>query len=196
MLNRVYRGVIVLCWVAGAILVVVNVRLRSGNLDLSTRMEGYVRLLSLEAGMELEPLHGLDRSGREMFVDTAADTGPVLVLSFAPTCQYCAENWPNWDALLSSQHARNGETVLVDVSGEVGDDYLREHDVGTLPVLSKLSIRTVATYRLGVTPQTVILNDGMVQGSWTGVMTATDVARADSILRGLVAVRPRLSAAQ
>jgi hypothetical protein len=117
---------------------------------------------ALAVGTGAPPIKGKTLDGREVSLSAPAD-GALALYVYSPECVWCARNAPNISALASG---RRSGTKLVGVclgtpatcqAGGVGfDDTI-------IP-----SPETHASYRLGVTPQTIVVVDDRVDRVWTG----------------------------
>lgn len=184
MVQRILRVVVVLCWVVGVALVATSVLLVRQNRDLAARLEAYYSSIELPQGARVPPLVGIDRNGQELFIDSAEEEDPVLVLVFSPTCAACDENWPSWYPLVVLQRKMQSSVVAIDISGDVRDDYLQTHRIDTIPVMDVVSEESELAYRFRFTPQTLILHQGQVAAGWIGGLTRENVEHAERILAG------------
>ncbi len=114
-------------------MVATSVLLVRQNRDLAARLEAYYSSIELPQGARVPPLVGIDRNGQELFIDSAEEEDPVLVLVFSPTCAACDENWPSWYPLVVLQREEcQSSVVAMDISGDVRDDYLQTHRIDTI----------------------------------------------------------------
>jgi Redoxin len=124
----------------------------------------------LDVGSLVPAIKAKDVEGNPVTVSYSEGGLPTVVYVLSPQCGWCARNVENIKAL--AQGAR-GKYRFVALS--LSDDKLKEnvlnHDLG-FPVYSGLSGDARAAYKLGGTPQTIVVSaGGRVQKSWTGAYT-------------------------
>ena len=97
---------------------------------------------------------------------------PTILYVFSPTCLWCEKNWENIESL-NSKIATEYDFVALSVS-EQGLDELAERRDWTFPIVKEPSTATVLAYRLGDTPQTILVSqDGHVIKNWQGAYTGS-----------------------
>jgi hypothetical protein len=127
----------------------------------------------LKAQLALPPpaLRGLDLAGKPVEVLYGKDPRKVLVMVFSPTCAFCDQNWPKWQAMISSLDRSAVRPVAVDVTSTATADFLSQHQLASLPVFLKVDPRATLNYRFQLTPQTILVDQsGKVERVWTGVL--------------------------
>jgi peroxiredoxin len=117
-------------------------------------------------GDTLGPFEAHDLQGKAQIVDPRATQVNTVFYVFSPSCGWCDKNLANLHALASAAGNRY-RIVGVSLDASV-DSYLRSNKI-TFPVVVRPSARTVATYGLGTTPQTIVLSpSGAVLKVWQG----------------------------
>jgi hypothetical protein len=105
--------------------------------------------------------------GRQTTIAFAGSPQPTVFYVFSPQCTWCAKNLENIKTLVAR---RDSEYRFIGLS--LGEKDLRDHverDGLRFPVFSGLSEKTRQAYRLGSTPQLIVVSrDGRVQKVWTG----------------------------
>lgn len=141
-------------------------RLRSLSIKLaSTRPEAASG--SLAEGAAVPPAEVKDLDGRELLINYGGTGAATVLYILSPSCPWCAQNESNIKYL--AQHAGAGyRFVGISLSSQGLAAYLRDHNLG-FPVYDEPSQPTSVAYKLGPTPQTIVVStDGRVLRSWTG----------------------------
>jgi hypothetical protein len=140
--------------------------------------------LEVKSGTRVPPIEGFDLQGGWRQVTYGQD-GALVVFAFSPACAFSDRNWAMWERLLPS--GRGGQrAVFIDVSKTVGSAYLASHATGNAVVVAKPDARTVVSYNLSMTPQTIVVDvTGTIRGVWSGVLNEGDVAEIGERLRRL-----------
>lgn len=139
------------------------------------RLSGAVVELKEEArlprGQTLPPLVGEDSTGEPWHLDPSESPDPTLLYAYASTCSWCAKNLDNIRFL--SEMLRSGYRVVgLSLSETPVSEREKEVEWLGFPILFEVSEETAQTYRLGGTPQTLLLSsEGAVMESWTGAYT-------------------------
>jgi hypothetical protein len=127
------------------------------------------------------------------------ETNQATVLYvFTPTCIWCARNLNNLKTLLAndSDHYRFSALSL---SEEGVPHYVAKNALG-IPVYSGLSPEMLKTYKLGSTPQTIVISpEGRVLQNWVGAYESSQKTQVETFfhttLPGLIPVPEPSSAA-
>jgi peroxiredoxin len=125
----------------------------------------------LNVGTAVPPLVGEDASGTILRV--TYETGlPTLLYIFSPTCGWCERNINNVKAL-GQQLSRSHRVLGVTISPVPLESRLKESRSLGFPVLFEISPETVEAYKLGGTPQTLLISSqGVVLENWKGAYTS------------------------
>ncbi len=150
------------------------------NVALARRVRELGRVLSsqpmhqppLPKGAVVPPIAGTGLDGRidTIAYDARRDPRLTVLYVFTPPCVWCARNMDNVKALLKAK-GEEARFVGLSLSPDSLVAYVHEHEL-TLPVLTKLSAATINSYRLGGTPQTLVISpQGRVVENWAGAWT-------------------------
>jgi hypothetical protein len=122
----------------------------------------------IQAGTLAAPIAGISRTGDRIRLDFA-DRRVTVLYYFSPTCGWCERNWQNVRALARASAGRF-RVVGISTAREV-DGHLAARGVG-IDVVAGIDDDTVRAYRLGGTPQTIVVGaDGRVSQVWAGAWT-------------------------
>ncbi|MBK9167491.1 MAG: redoxin domain-containing protein [Bryobacterales bacterium] len=121
----------------------------------------------LAVGTHLEPLVASDLDGRQVVVDFAATEVPTVLYVFSPQCVWCERNVENIRELAAQVKGRY-RFVALSTSSQSIAEYVRVRQFD-FDVLINPSASVVKTYRLGPTPQTlVVAPGGRLTQNWQG----------------------------
>lgn len=116
------------------------------------------------------PLTLHDFNGNERTFDWDAQTGKAVIYVFSPDCQWCDRNLESVRALVE-QGRGHYRVIPVALIRESELKAKPVPDLGTPSFLISSSVRR-AGYRLGGTPQTVVIDKGgRVLANWVGAYT-------------------------
>ncbi len=154
-------------------------RLHTQKQDLET----WRKAAELPTGIALSALRGVDLAGHPL---TLPNTNKrTLLLVFSTSCEYCEANWPNWRRLIREKPG-GLDVALIDVSSTVNSGYLARHGVLGYPVMRATEPQTVVLYRLGPTPQTVLIEPGgVIGGVWTGGLRGRGMKEVEAGIRAI-----------
>jgi peroxiredoxin len=159
------------------LLLAANIELMHQNSELKSRLSQAPPTLEAASGSQMPDLHGFDLKGKPIQVDYGKDPRKVLLLVFSPTCPYCDENWPKWQQVISSINRSAIRPVAVDVTSTASTTFVSQHQLEELPVFLKVDPHAMVSYRLQLTPQTILVDTaGKVEKVWTGVLNDSAVA--------------------
>lgn len=121
----------------------------------------------LKPGELLPPIQAKDLEGNYATIDYSG-TGPATVLYiFTPACVWCTRNLENIKSL-ADQTKGSYRIIGISLSKDKLRDYVIEHDF-TLPVYTELSAETIAAYKMGGTPRTLVVSSkGELVKNWFG----------------------------
>jgi peroxiredoxin len=124
-------------------------------------------LAILPPGSVVKPFEAAGLDGRRSTVEFSAGNQPTVLYVFTPQCRWCMRNLKNLSALYG---ARGGTYRFIGVSLEATN--LQSYAAGNgikFRILHDLSPETIAEYRLGPTPETLVIStDGVVLKNWVG----------------------------
>jgi len=165
------------------VLLAANIALIHQNSRLKSQLSLPPPTLEAAAGIQVPNLRGLDLSGRPLELLYGKDPRKVLVFVFSPTCAFCDDNWSNWQQIITSLDPRTVRPVAVDVTSTVNPLFLAKHQLADVPVLVQVDPRATLSYRLHLTPQTILVDHtGKVEKVWTGILNDSAVAELKQLL--------------
>jgi len=104
---------------------------------------------------------------------------PTVLYVFAPPCSWCARNLDNFKTLLDKEggHYR---FIGLSLSEVTLPEYVAKNSL-KLPVYSDLSPETLKTYKLGSTPQTIVISpEGKVLQDWAGAYVGDQKSQVEA----------------
>lgn len=121
----------------------------------------------LQRGDVVPPLAGSSVEGQRIDVAFAGDR-PTVVYVFSPACPWCDRNLENLRMVVQHSEGRfNFVGISVDAEGL--PEYLAVHPY-PFEVISTLDQQTMERYKIGGTPQTLVVDPGgKVLENWPGV---------------------------
>jgi peroxiredoxin len=183
-----YRKALVTTVVALTVSVALNVllahRVRSFAHAQSERISE--RLLSVGTTVPAITAKGLD--GQEETISYGGVNQSTVLYIFTPPCTWCARNVDNFKTLLDKQGAAY-RFIGLSLSDQGLAEYVSKNEL-KVPIYSGLSSDTLKTYKLGGTPQTIVVSpEGRVLQSWMGAYVGDQKSQIEAffhvILPGL-----------
>jgi peroxiredoxin len=152
------------------------------NLLLARRVASLKRTIGviksesrLALGDTLPPIVAKDPQGRPAVLDYSETQLPTVVFIITPTCGWCTKNVMNMRALVEKAGNRY-RFVGLSLSSDKLIDYVKENKL-EFPIYTDLPILTMREYKLGGTPQTIVVSpQGQVTRIWSGAF-AEDLQR-------------------
>lgn len=152
------------------------------NLALARRVASLKRTISvirsesrLALGDTLPAILAKDPHGRTAILDYSETQLPTVVFIFTPTCGWCTKNIMNMRALVKNAGDRY-RFVGLSLSSDKLIDYVAENQL-EFPIYTDLPIVTARAYKLGGTPETIVVSpQGQVTRIWSGAF-ADDLQR-------------------
>lgn len=137
----------------------------------------------LNVGVSVPPIPAKRWGDDQQEVISFSDTNrPTVLYIFTPPCSWCKRNNDNFNALVaqkSEQYRFIGLSLSKDGLGE----YLTTHHL-SIPIYVDLSKDTAAAYKLGGTPQTLVISpQGTVVKNWKGAYTGGQEAEVESFFQ-------------
>jgi len=117
--------------------------------------------------------------GQEETISYQSTNQLTVLYVFTPACRWCVRNMDNFKTLLKEE---SGSYRFIGVSLSEKDlaDYVGKNDL-KLPVYSGLSPETLEAYKLGLTPQTIVISpEGKVLQDWAGAYTGDQQSRVEA----------------
>lgn len=135
------------------------------------RLRGVISHLKSEGrlapGAEVPPLEGLDVDGQPIQVDYSESPQPTLLYVFSPDCGWCARNQESFKILVGAVKDSH-RIVGVSTTPEGVKEYVEANGY-EFPTVARLPRHTIDRYKLGGTPQTLLISSqGKVLKNWMG----------------------------
>ena len=152
------------------------------NLLLARRVASLKRTIGviksenrLALGDTLPAIVAKDPHGRTAVLNYSETQLPTVVFIITPTCGWCTKNVMNMRALVKNA-AERYRFVGLSLSSDKLIDYVKENKL-EFPIYTDLPILTMREYKLGGTPQTIVVSpQGQVTRIWSGAF-AEDLQR-------------------
>lgn len=124
----------------------------------------------LSVGTLVPPIEAKDIDDRPATISYPGEGPPVVLYIFTPECTWCARNMENLKAL-TDQAGSNHRFIGLSLSSDKLRDYVADNKLG-FPVYSGLSPAFSTTYKVGGTPETLVISpEGRVLKRWGGAYT-------------------------
>jgi peroxiredoxin len=133
----------------------------------------------LKAGATVPPITANRLGGQQEAISYQnADQATVLYV-FTPPCTWCARNMDNFKTLLDKERGQY-RFIGLSLSEQGLANYVAENNL-TLPVYSGLSPEAIRTYKLGGTPQTIVVSPkGKVLQHWAGAYVGDQKSQVEA----------------
>jgi hypothetical protein len=133
-------------------------------------------------GQALPMLSGVALKTGQRFAVLPSGSPPFALLIFREGCGYCELNWKNWDKLYG-QDGLGLPAVLATADKTISQPYRDKHRLlNNLPVILGIDPATLASLKLGATPQTVYVVGGKVSQDWVGVLANEDIKEIKKVM--------------
>jgi peroxiredoxin len=164
-----------LWWLLLAAVVGLNLLLLKQNRDLKIAIAKSPRETVVKPGQVLPALHGKTIDGESLTVSYGNDTRKTVLLVFAPGCDYCTQNMPNWSRIIRSLDPSTYRVVALSVRSDGSRQYVETHKLNAIPAITELDPKDRVSYELNVTPETILIaSDGKVEAVWAGLFSEED----------------------
>lgn len=122
---------------------------------------------SLVVGTSLPPIAAKGLDGQQATISYRPDEPPTILYVFKPSCGWCTKNIQNIKALAESTRGKY-RVIGVSLSSDNLQEYVTKSDL-TFPVYSDVSPDVAINYRMGGTPQTIVISsEGKLVKEWKG----------------------------
>ncbi len=159
--------------------VCVNVLLMWRVQSLRNRVEYLTQDRLLAVNSSVSAISARDLDGKPFVLDYSKNAKPTLLYIFSPTCGWCRRNLRNLGELLrttSEKYTAVGVSLTRDGLGE----YVAANSL-PMQVIADIPPSTVMDYRLGGTPQTIVVSrEGRVLKNWRGAYGGPVKAEVES----------------
>ncbi|HEX3684617.1 MAG TPA: redoxin domain-containing protein [Bryobacteraceae bacterium] len=126
---------------------------------------------SSRKGLRLTSFEVTDQAGSRTALSFRGNSKPTLLYVFRPGCVWCQRNAQAAGAFFKAVSSRYRVIGL-----SLDSDGLKEFVAGqgiSFPVYTVLLAAALRTYRLGSTPETLVISTaGKIEGDWSGAYTA------------------------
>jgi peroxiredoxin len=179
---------------AGILLMLASVSL---NVVLARRLWLFTHLQSIRAaerllkvGTTVPPIAAKRLDGQLAVISYQSTEQATVLYIFTPPCSWCARNMDNLKALLDKERGHY-RFIGLSLSEETLGEYVAKNDL-KLPVYSGLSPETLKTYKLGSTPQTIVISpEGKVLQDWAGAYVGDQKSQVEAFFHvTLPGIRP------
>jgi peroxiredoxin len=165
--NRRSQIAMIAIFVALSVSVTLNVLLARRVRSLTDARWGSMAKSLLKVGATVPPIAAKRLDGQPGVVSYQGAEQSTVLYIFTPPCSWCARNMDNLKTLLDKERGHY-RFVGLSLSDEALREYVAKNEL-KLPVYSGLSGETVKTYKLGSTPQTIVISrEGKVLQDWVG----------------------------
>jgi peroxiredoxin len=121
----------------------------------------------LEAGTVVPSITARRLDGKSETITYADSTRPTVLYVFTPQCVWCARNLDNLKTLVDRKGG-DYRFIGISLSKEGLEKYVADHQL-TFPIYTDIPKEAGEAYKMGGTPQTVIISpQGKVLQSWPG----------------------------
>ena len=133
----------------------------------------------LKVGTTVAPIAAKRLDGQLDVISYQGAEQSTVLYVFTPPCSWCARNVDNLKALLDKEGSHY-RFIGLSLSEQTLPEYIAKNDL-KLPVYSTLSPETVKTYKLGSTPQTIVISpEGRVLADWAGAYVGDQKSQVEA----------------
>lgn len=173
--------------VAGTLLLLASVSL---NVFLAQRLYKLTRVRSatiasmiaersLKPGAVVQEITAKRLDGQPETISYHGTNQSTVLYIFTPPCAWCARNLDNFKTLANNESAQY-RFICLSLSEQGLADYVTKNAL-KLPVYSGLSPETLNTYKLGSTPQTIVISpEGKVLQDWVGAYVGDQKSQVEA----------------
>ena len=171
--------------------VTLNVLLAHKVRSLDNTQSAKLADLVVQVGTTVPPVTAKRLDGGSEQISYEGTAQPTVLYVFTPTCVWCARNLNNLKTLLANDSGQY-RFIALSLSDEGVPQYVEKNGL-KIPVYSVISPETAKTYKLGSTPQTIVISPrGRVLQDWVGAYVGSQKSQVEAFfhttLPGLLAV--------
>ena len=134
---------------------------------------------ALVVGASLPPIEAKGLDGRAATISYGPDELPTILYVFTPSCGWCRKNLQNIKALAEGTKGKY-RVIGLSLSSNNLQEYVTKSDL-TFPIYSDLSPGVTSKYRMGGTPQTIVIsNEGKLVKEWKGAYMGSTKQQIES----------------
>lgn len=158
------------------------------NVALAHRLREFNHLLgktseqALQPGTRVAPFEAVDVQGQTQTIAYSNVAKPTVLYIFTPPCSWCARNMNNFKELVAQ---REGEYRFIGLSLSKEDlpGYVAKNEL-RIPIYSGLSREMQKAYKLGGTPQTIVVSpEGRILQDWVGAYVGGQKSQVEGFFR-------------
>ncbi|MEO7658773.1 MAG: TlpA disulfide reductase family protein [Pyrinomonadaceae bacterium] len=147
--------------------VILNVALAEKLRGANNRLSKMAAETSVAIGDALPDIEAKNLDGTSASYSYSKDRHPTVLYVFSPSCGWCEKNFENIKAL-SEQKGDDYRFIGISISNKNLLEYVAKQNL-RFPVLMDPSPNTVLAYKLGGTPQTIVVSkEGKAVKNWNG----------------------------
>jgi peroxiredoxin len=140
-------------------------------------IKGAERLIKV--GTTVAPIRANRLDGQQEVISYQSINQPTVLYVFTPPCSWCARNMDNLKTLLEKERGQY-RFVGLSLSEQTLLEYVARNNL-KFPVYSGLSPETLSTYKLGSTPQTIVISpEGKVLRDWVGAYVGDQKSQVEA----------------
>lgn len=133
----------------------------------------------LKVGTAVPPIPAKRFSGQAEVISYQGTSLPTVLYIFTPPCSWCARNMDNLKTLLDKESSEY-RFIALSLSDEGLAQYVTKNGLN-LPVYAGLSTETRKAYKLGGTPQTIVISpEGKVLEDWVGAYVGDQKSQVEA----------------
>jgi len=133
----------------------------------------------LKVGTTVPPIAAKRLDGQQGVICYKGAEQSTVLYIFTPPCSWCARNVDNVKTLVDKKGDQY-RFIGISLSEKTLKEYVAKNELN-LPVYSGLSQETVATYKLGSTPQTLVISpEGRVLQDWVGAYVGDQKSQVEA----------------
>jgi peroxiredoxin len=165
--GRASRALLAICTVALVVSVALNVVLAHRVRTITHAQSERIAERLLAVGTSVPAITAKRLDGQEESISYGEVDQTTVLYIFTPPCTWCARNMDNFKTLLDKESGQY-RFIGLSLSDATLPEYVAKNDL-KLPVYSGLSPETLKAYKLGSTPQTIVISsEGKVLQDWAG----------------------------
>jgi len=121
----------------------------------------------LQPNSSVPPIRAADLNGKTISMSYGDAEFPLIVYVLSPGCSWCTRNKNNVAALANGVLGKY-RLLCLSLSSDGLKEYVEKNGI-TFPICSNLSYDTISSYKLGGTPETIVVSpQGKVMKLWRG----------------------------
>jgi hypothetical protein len=156
----------------------INLRLQKRNTELGRQIEFTRTVLAAAEGPRPGTIFpaeipAIAPTGGSAKINIPSSIPKVVILLFEPNCTACEDNWRYWDKLRNEENAGGG-FLPVSTSQNISKAYLEKHHIAR-SFIGVVNEALQKSLNIHATPQTILVENGIVRRVWFGVLSNDDV---------------------